>query len=263
MKVMEEERENCCDQLVLHYGYDKISYASALLTLEKASVSSQVLVLGAAGKKNLLNRIENIIGMEKKNHFKLNQFAGLIAAFFFITIFNSVLIIKDGKQTNRSLSLAYTDITNPFHYFESEDATQGQNDARSNNKTFKLVATVKPSLDNKASVIKPVGNNGNEETATETDENTNTDLANVNYDIIDGSLTPEQKEVVKTTVAATKKIVTTDTNITQTKSKKDDMNKLLEVEEGEVLRKVREVFEQDIKNTESDQLSGEQLKLQV
>ncbi|HEU0065402.1 MAG TPA: M56 family metallopeptidase, partial [Flavisolibacter sp.] len=66
MKVMEEERENCCDQLVLHYGYDKISYASALLTLEKASVSSQVLVLGAAGKKNLLNRIENIIGMEKK-----------------------------------------------------------------------------------------------------------------------------------------------------------------------------------------------------
>ncbi|RIA86450.1 hypothetical protein C1645_740841 [Glomus cerebriforme] len=46
----------------------------------------------------------------------------------------------------------------------------------------------------------------------------------------------------------------------------EDMNKLLEVEEGKVLRKVKEAFEQNIEKTESnalDQLSGEELKLQL
>ncbi|CAG8714780.1 6467_t:CDS:2, partial [Funneliformis mosseae] len=50
------------------------------------------------------------------------------------------------------------------------------------------------------------------------------------------------------------------------KSPLEEMNKLLEVEEGQVLRKAREVFEQDIEETESsplDQLSGEELKLQA
>ena len=30
IRVVQEERENCCDQMVLQFGYDKVSYASAL-----------------------------------------------------------------------------------------------------------------------------------------------------------------------------------------------------------------------------------------
>jgi bla regulator protein BlaR1 len=41
MRHLEEERENCCDQMVLQYGYDKIRYASALLCLERSPSSSR------------------------------------------------------------------------------------------------------------------------------------------------------------------------------------------------------------------------------
>ena len=33
IRVAEDERENCCDQMVLQFGYDKMSYATALLSL--------------------------------------------------------------------------------------------------------------------------------------------------------------------------------------------------------------------------------------
>jgi Antirepressor regulating drug resistance, predicted signal transduction N-terminal membrane component len=206
MRVIEEERENCCDQLVLHYGYDKVSYATALLTLEKSSISKQVLALGATGKKNLLGRIENIIGMEKKNRFKLNQLTGLLAAFFFIVVFNSVLIIKEEKHSNRPLSLAYNDITNPFHYFEQSDENQPKEKlAEPGSIPYNLaLAPVKVSEKNTSKIA------ANSSTAP--DENLDNmtplkDVVNVNFDEVDGSLTDEQKEEVKNTVKDTKKVV--------------------------------------------------------
>ena len=206
MRVIEEERENCCDQLVLHYGYDKVSYASALLTLEKTSASKQVLALGATGKKNLLGRIENIIGMEKKNRFKLNQLTGLLAAFFFIVVFNSVLIIKEEKHNNRSLTLAYNDITNPFHYFEQGDEDQPKEKLvqpttvqynlavaptkAEEKKTYKIISSSSTTPDVNLDNMEPVK-----------------DVVNVNFDEVDGSLTEAQKEEVKNTVKDTKKVV--------------------------------------------------------
>ena len=206
MRVIEEERENCCDQLVLHYGYDKVSYASALLTLEKTSASRQVLALGATGKKNLLGRIENIIGMEKKNRFKLNQLTGLLAAFFFIVVFNSVLIIKEEKHNNRSLSLAYSDITNPFHYFEQGDEDQPK-DKIQEPKTFQYTlasASIK-AIEKKN--YKIPSNSSTTPDANMSDVEPVKDVVNVNFDEVDGSLTDEQKEEVRNTVKQTKKVV--------------------------------------------------------
>src|SRR4029078_66537 len=116
IRAIEEERENCCDQLVLQFGYDKVGYASALLTLEKLSIACHPLALGAAGKNYLLNRIEKIVGMEKKKGFRRNQFAGLLAALFCIVNFNSILIIKDKKQNNNLY--AFADFTSPFNLFD-------------------------------------------------------------------------------------------------------------------------------------------------
>ncbi|RYZ52385.1 MAG: M56 family metallopeptidase, partial [Chitinophagaceae bacterium] len=45
MNVIETEREACCDELVLQFGYDKVSYASALLHLEKSSGRHQALAM--------------------------------------------------------------------------------------------------------------------------------------------------------------------------------------------------------------------------
>lgn len=115
-RVVQEERENCCDQMVLQFGYDKVSYASALLSLEKTSLQSHLLVLGAAGKRNLLGRIEKIVGVEKKMTFQFNHFMGLVAALISIIIFNSLLITTQQKIAAPAVS--FTHLTNPFHFFE-------------------------------------------------------------------------------------------------------------------------------------------------
>lgn len=100
MNALEAERETCCDELVLQFGYDKVGYASALLHLEKSAAQHRTLVLAAAGKHNLLTRIEKIVGMEKKKTFRLIQIVPLAAAMLCILLFNSVLIIQDAKTSS-------------------------------------------------------------------------------------------------------------------------------------------------------------------
>ncbi len=114
---IEQERENCCDQLVLQYGYDRVSYASALLSLERVA-AYHLLVLGATGKRYLLNRVEKIIGTDKKKDLKLNQLVGLLAAFIFFISVNSILIGKEGKRIH--ISLPFSQMT-PFHLFLNKD----------------------------------------------------------------------------------------------------------------------------------------------
>lgn len=60
-KIIKRERENCCDDFVIHYRYDPHSYASALLRLEQSRRSNLQLAIGAvSGKKQLLTRIKRI-----------------------------------------------------------------------------------------------------------------------------------------------------------------------------------------------------------
>ena len=74
IKVIKQERENCCDDLVLEYRYDPHSYASALLNLEHARNENLQLALGAvSGKKELLARIKRITGTGTVNHFNYTQ----------------------------------------------------------------------------------------------------------------------------------------------------------------------------------------------
>lgn len=55
------ERENCCDDWVLNYRYDKHDYASALLQLERNRLQPVKLALAATnGKKSLLTRVKRL-----------------------------------------------------------------------------------------------------------------------------------------------------------------------------------------------------------
>jgi bla regulator protein blaR1 len=117
IRVVQEERENCCDQMVLQFGYDKLSYASALLSLEKTSLQSHVFVLRAAGKRNLLSRIEKIVGIEKKLGFRFNHFAGLVAALLCLFTFNSLLILSKEKTP---ASISFNSLENPFYFFHDQ-----------------------------------------------------------------------------------------------------------------------------------------------
>jgi bla regulator protein BlaR1 len=201
IRAIEEERENCCDQLVLQFGYDKVGYASALLTLEKLSATRHVLALGAAGRNYLLNRIEKIVGMEKKKGFKRNQFAGLLAALFCIVVFNSILIIKDKKQSENLY--ASIDFANPFTLFDNHSANFNSGDPvnrKGDINTWTAEA--------KSKTQRPASEGYNDKT----DEpfyvqQENSMIVPVALDEVEASLTKEQKEKVKTTVDATKKVV--------------------------------------------------------
>ena len=124
IKVVHEERENCCDQMVLQFGYDKVSYASALLSLEKTSLQSHSFVLGAAGRRNLLSRIEKIVGVEKKLIFRFNHFMGLIAALLCIFAFNSLLI--SSREAEKS-GVYFSSLANPFYFFDEPKTETSSN----------------------------------------------------------------------------------------------------------------------------------------
>jgi bla regulator protein BlaR1 len=202
IRTIEEERENCCDQLVLQYGYDKVGYASALLTLEKLSITKHTLALGAAGKNYLLNRIEKIVGMEQKKRFKKSQFAGLFAALLCIVVFNSILIIKDKNQNNNLYSSI--DFANPLNLLNDEASRPGfviPTNKKAESK-FWLATGVKAKKEKVLPEI-PV----EDALITEPVSQADNMIVNVAQDDIEASLTKEQKEKVKSTMDATKKVM--------------------------------------------------------
>ncbi|MFL5741089.1 MAG: M56 family metallopeptidase [Flavisolibacter sp.] len=206
IRNIEQERENCCDQLVLQYGYDKVGYASALLTLEKLNLGQSVLALGATGKNYLLSRIEKIIGMEKKKGFKANQFAGILAALFCIVVFNSILIIKE-KKKGADYSFAYDNLNNLFNSFDGA----GRNSLHTitpvpAQKQNALVASAQTATNQH--LVPSVPKTASSEDVRAAQPEMEFQLTNVAFDEVEGSLTSEQKEKVKSTVAATKKVLT-------------------------------------------------------
>ncbi|MCO6498043.1 MAG: M48 family metalloprotease [Chitinophagaceae bacterium] len=65
MQNIRNERENCCDDLVLEHNYEPENYARALLELSKNEVRVESFALSAVSKKNLLlSRIKRITGNE-------------------------------------------------------------------------------------------------------------------------------------------------------------------------------------------------------
>jgi bla regulator protein BlaR1 len=85
--LIREERENCCDDIVIAKGISPITYVKTLAQLEAAR-SSSTLALGIAGNQNqLLNRIKRIMENSAKNDWGKGRlvpvallFLGLICA---------------------------------------------------------------------------------------------------------------------------------------------------------------------------------------
>ncbi|HMJ70537.1 MAG TPA: M56 family metallopeptidase [Cyclobacteriaceae bacterium] len=85
--LIREERENCCDDMVIAKGISPMTYVRTLAQLE-ASRSSSALALGISGNKNqLLNRIKRIMENSAKNDWGKGRlvpvaliFLGLICA---------------------------------------------------------------------------------------------------------------------------------------------------------------------------------------
>lgn len=70
-KTAKKERENCCDDWVINFQYEKYQYARALLVLEEQRHIPQYRVMLAAtnGKKNLLLRIKRLYSAHPNTNF--------------------------------------------------------------------------------------------------------------------------------------------------------------------------------------------------
>jgi len=104
-KIIKKERENCCDDFVLQYKYDRHSYASALLSLEKYRIQNLHLALTAAsGKKQLLSRIKRIMQEVRHNNKSLNYGQKLVALLLTTGIICSIAWLSPARRSNQSLN---------------------------------------------------------------------------------------------------------------------------------------------------------------
>ena len=97
-----KERENCCDDWVLNYQYDRHQYANALLVLEEQRQQQFVLAMAATNKKGiLLNRIKRMFYAEPQTNIRFSdklQFA-LVSVLFFAGIFFVKPFINNANNT--------------------------------------------------------------------------------------------------------------------------------------------------------------------
>ena len=97
VRILKRERENCCDDFVIQYQYDRHSYASALLSLELTRNKNIRLSLAAtSGKKQLLHRIQRI--MEAGNSNNINYGQKLLALLLITGIICSIAWLSPEKR---------------------------------------------------------------------------------------------------------------------------------------------------------------------
>ena len=79
--IVRQERENCCDDWVLNYQYNKHDYASALVLIEQQRTQKIWLTVAATnGRKNLLKRVQRIFTADPVNKINLQQQLKIIIA---------------------------------------------------------------------------------------------------------------------------------------------------------------------------------------
>ena len=100
-RIIKRERENCCDDFVIQYQYDRYDYASALLSLEQSRNIDLRLAIGAtSGKKQLMLRIKRIMEINSNTNFNYGQ--KLLALLLITGIFCSVAWLSpQNKESKR------------------------------------------------------------------------------------------------------------------------------------------------------------------
>jgi hypothetical protein len=204
MKRIEIERENCCDELVLQFEYDKHSYAAALLQLEKNAQSVPELAMAAAQKNNLLHRIEKIVGVHRKPSFNTTHFAGAFAVLMMLMVINSVLIA--GKE--KIVEAPFTHFSEPFSFFTNNKNIEESGKDKSTStasflaKTDRFLPATLQKQGPLMSIIEPL--NLFVETPPEPSD---PGFLHVSYNEAEVALNADQKKQVGKTVEDTRKVL--------------------------------------------------------
>lgn len=108
MNVVEGTRETCCDDVVLQFEYDQLSYASALLQLEKTNHFSTGFAMGAAYKSHLMYRVEKILGINRKARFGANYVVGIFASGLLFLMLHTLITTKKSKALQHHAPVVFT-----------------------------------------------------------------------------------------------------------------------------------------------------------
>ena len=123
IKTIERESESSCDEMVIQYQYQPADYASALLILGK-NIQSKLLMAASAKNKDLLYRVESILGIGQKVKFNFRQISITILTLFFIASMN--IVFNTNAKTGSLSHLVLANDVNPYYFFNSFDIEGGK-----------------------------------------------------------------------------------------------------------------------------------------
>lgn len=210
----ETEREKAADQLVLQFEYDAHAYASALVTLQQLALQPRVFTMAATGNKNeLLQRVEWIMGIGKRNKLSLRTIVTPLFVIAFFAGINSLLqqVNKPGaerpfaiQQTNNSH--LFTNVGLPDNNLFVFDAAQP---GLASNKTESLIPA--SDISDILTSVKPDVQKNNEEGEVD-DQGVNGSFnplvhAVSNLTTVIPELDKAQQQEVEKALAASKKVM--------------------------------------------------------
>lgn len=115
VKTIEREREKSCDELVLQFRYEPLSYATALLRLEQLRVTGPVFAIPFSGNSaDLLHRIEKITGKKNKHTFRGKKLAGIAAALVVLFLLQFLSLKKERERYAENNNITSADNTESF-----------------------------------------------------------------------------------------------------------------------------------------------------
>jgi beta-lactamase regulating signal transducer with metallopeptidase domain len=173
---IKKERENCCDDLVMQFSYDSTTYASALLSLERARKQHYELAIAAIGKSNqlLLERIRRVTG--HKIGFTFYQ-PRLIATIFLSVLMSLIILLQIREikiaKSEQPIRIAGFE-TQPIGYFGSTQLSVRQKNAKQPGR--KKTKPVYPAKENQDLVMTGQDNNESENTTEPVTEEVSEDL---------------------------------------------------------------------------------------
>jgi len=249
---IEKERENSCDEMVIQFQYKPVEYASALLILEKAGVNRHEMMMAASGpENNLLQRIENILGIQKRKIFSFRRFTGAIAILFSVIVINAFLFINE--QTEGKVFFGLNNAYNPYYFMMAGSDEPLKEVQVSPAKPLHLV------LNEQKAEKKTNSSDGLQENKPLTEEMASSELIvpgfyNANYfEPVIPELNVEDEVNLKEAVAATKKVL-------QEKEWKEIEKSYAEVLNSTQKAKLRNEYKKELNNVDWNKLE-DQLRL--
>lgn len=201
---IESERENSCDEMVMQFQYKPHDYASALLILERSGITRHEMMIAASGpKNNLLERIETILGIQKRKLFSYRRLTGAIAIFVSVLFLNAFLFLN--KQEEGNIFFGLNNSYNPYYYLGGNEEPRKEIEVSSVKTSARNLAVIKPGVKKK---VTPAPVKGIPDDNYAVSENITPGFYNVSYtEPVLPELEADQEENVKGALEATKKVL--------------------------------------------------------